>query len=95
MKRVFLTFVMAVLLATSLTACTTRPTNGDTTGDAAARNRTRSGSVMDNDGHYYANDRGRVYDNGTHNSNSMGDDVRRAADDVMDGMGDAVRDMTR
>lgn len=101
MKRVFLTFVMAALLTASLTACTTRPADTNsatgksgTTHDATARSRARTGGsngdATARNGDYYANDKGNVYDRGR----SIGNDMRRAADDVMDGVDNAIRDMT-
>lgn len=124
MKRAFLTFVVAVMLTASLTACTASPSgNGSGTGgngsgttqDGGTNSRARGGSsnggstsssgtrggsaqggsgnsggTMLQNGRYYADDDGEVYG---HND-GIGSDIRRAAGDVMDGVGNAVNDMT-
>lgn len=103
MKKTFLTFALAVMLTASLTACTTRPAdtnnatgngNGSVTEDSTANSRARTGtnngSTMRRDGQYYADDKGDV----SGSNDGIGNDIRRAADDVMDGVGNAVNDMT-
>ena len=96
MKKPFLTFVLTLMLTASLAACTAAP--GDT-GTAAGRNsgtmmdgraRTGSDNTMNNAGRYSANDKGEVYGN----NDGIGKDMRRAADDMMRGMYNAVNDMT-
>ena len=49
------------------------------------------GSTMSNRGRYYADDDGDVFGG----NDGIGSDIRDAADDMMNGMGNAVRDMTR
>ena len=92
MKRAFLTFAMAVVLTASLAACTSTPadTNGGGTDNNTARNRMGGNAAMDNRGRYYADDNGDVFGN----NDGIGGDIGRAADDVMDGVGNAMRDMT-
>jgi len=103
MKRVFLTFALTLMLTASLAACTTTPAdtntatgngNGsvmeDNTANSRARSGTNNGSSMRRDGQYYADDKGDV----SGNNDGIGNDIRRAADDVMDGVGNAVNDMT-
>ena len=93
MKRAFLTFVMAVMLTASLAACGNTPagTNGSGTDTNTARNRMGGSTAMDNRGRYYADDNGDVYGG----NDGIGNDIGRAAGDVMNGMDDAIQDMTR
>ena len=49
------------------------------------------GSTMRNNGRYYADDNGDV----SGRDDSLGNDIRRATDDMMNGVGNAVDDMTR
>lgn len=129
MKRAFLTFIMAVMLTASLTACTASPSGsgngtgtggsgGTTTQDSGANSRARSGgsgstngsgstgsgsgagatqgasgsngSTMHWAGRYYADENGDVFGG----NDGIGNDIRRATDDMMDNMGNAVNDMT-
>jgi len=105
MKKFFLTFVLTLLLTASITACTSRPSdtgsatgsgNGSVTENSAANSRARGWTddtgVMRRNGRYYAGDSGKVYDSGP--ADDIGGDVRRAADDMMNGMSNAVNDMT-
>jgi len=105
MKKFFLTFVLTLMLTLCVTACTARPSdtgtatgngNGTAMQDNAANSRARGGSndagTMRRNGRYYANDNGKVA--GTDTGRDMGSDIRRAADDVMDGVDNAVNDMT-
>ena len=99
MKRAFLTFALALMLTVSLAACTTTPSdtgnatgngNGSVTQDDTANNgRARGSDVMRRNGQYYADDNGNVY-----GGDGTGSDIRRATDDMMGGMGNAVNDMT-
>lgn len=113
MKRAFLTFMMAVMLTASLTACTRTPTdtnhatgngNGSAMDGNSAGSGTRSGgmgasgrssgtggSTMSNSGRYYADDNGDVFGG----NDGIGEDIGRAAGDVMDGVDNAITDMTR
>ena len=111
MKRAFLTFVMAVMLTASLTACTSTPADTNhATGNgnsgagghsassgarsgmgASGRSSGSGGSTMSNSGRYYADDNGDVFGG----NDGIGSDIGRAAGDVMNGMGNAVQDMTR
>ena len=93
MKRAFLTFVMAVMLTASLTACGSTPagTNGNGTDNNTARNRMGGNTTMDNRGRYYADNNGDVFGN----NDGIGGNIGRAAGDIMNGMGNAVQDMTR
>ena len=88
MKRVFLTFVMAVMLTASLAACGSTDTNDTNT---TARNRMGGNTAMDNGGRYYASEDGDVFGG----NDGIGKDIGRAAGDMMDGMDNAMRDMTR
>ena len=96
MKKPFLTFVLALTLTASLTACTTTQTDtGTATGrsngtvmDGRTRNATGNNS-MNRAGRYYADDKGKVYGD----NDGIGNDVRRATDDMMNGVGNAVNDM--
>ena len=102
MKRIFLTFALVLTLALGTTACTAKPadTNGATgTGNGSVtqdNSRARTGmnnyDTMRRDARYYANDNGKVIDRGR--SDNMGNDIRNAADDMMDGIDNAVNDMT-
>lgn len=98
MKKIFLTFALTVMLTASLAACTTKPAgtenatgngNGSVMENNNANSRARSGDTMRRDGQYYADDKGDVS-----KRDSIGDDIRRATDDMMDGMENAVNDMT-
>ena len=91
MKRVFLTFVMAVMLTASLTACGSTPADPNGTDNNTARNRMGGNAAMDNGGRYYADDNGDVFGG----NDGIGDDIGRAAGDMMDGMDNAIQDMTR
>ena len=101
MKRAFLTFVMAVMLTASLAACTSTPTdtnratgngNGSVMDGRSAGNSARNGgSTTNRHGRYYADDNGDVFGG----NDGIGNDIGRAAGDVMNGMGNAVQDMTR
>ena len=96
MKKPFLTFVLTLMLTASLAACTAAPTDtGTVTGrsngsvmDGRARN--GSDNAMNNAGRYHADDNGEVYGD----NDGIGKDMRRAADDMMRGMDNAVNDMT-
>ena len=103
MKRAFLTFLMAVMLTASLAACTdtSTGTNGNGNGGTAqgrsyggsgmtGRSSGSGRSTMGNQGRYYADDNGDVFGG----NDGIGSDIGRAAGDMMDGMGDAVHDMT-
>lgn len=102
MKRAFLTFAMAMMLTASLVACTSTPAgtnqggsgNGTTAGSGAAGARARGGNTgdntMGNHGRYYADDNGDVFGD----NDGIGGKIGRAADDMMDGVGNAMRDMT-
>lgn len=94
MKRAFLTFVIAVMLTASLTACggTSADNNGGNGTDSdTARNRMGGNAAMDDRGRYYADGNGDVFGG----NDGIGGDIGRAAGDVMDGVGNAVQDMTR
>ena len=105
MKKFFLTFVLTLMLTASMTACTARPSgtgtatgndNGSVTENNAANSRARGWTddtgTMRRNGRYYANDNGKVA--GTDTGSDMGSDSRRATDDMMNGVGNAVNDMT-
>ena len=91
MKKTFLTFVLALMLTASLTACTTTDTRMATgrNNDTVMDGRSRNGST-NRAGRYYADDRGMVYGN----NDGIGNDMRRATDDMMNGMDNAINDMT-
>ena len=89
MKRAILTFLMAVMLTASLTACGSNTANTNGTDNNTARNRMGGNTATDNRGRYYANDNGDVFGG----NDGIGNDIGRAAGDVMDGVGNAMRDM--
>ena len=105
MKKFFLTFVLTLALTASMTACTARPSdtgtatgngNGSVMQDNSVNSRARGwnndAGTMRRNGRYYANDNGKVA--GTDTGSDMGSDIRRATDDMMNGVGNAVNDMT-
>lgn len=97
MKKSFLTFVLMLMLTASLAACTATPTDtgtakgrgNDTVMDGRARTGT-GGNTMNRAGRYYADDRGEVYGD----NDGIGNDIRRATDDMINGMDNAINDMT-
>ena len=113
MKHKLFALVLSLLLTVALTACTAGKTdtqNGNGTVDntmtqsSTARNRNVRSSTSDHSGssaargRYFADKRGDVRDDRT---DWLGDDVRRATDDMMDSarnmgrkMGDTIEDMT-
>ena len=113
MKNKVFALVLSFLLAVALIGCTSddsdKQTNDTATDNATTQtdsarmrntqtNRNRSNSSATR-GRYFADGKGDVRDDRT---DWLGDDVRRIADDVMDGsrrmstkMGDAVKDMTK
>lgn len=58
---------------------------------ASGRSSGSGGSTMSNSGRYYADDNGDVFGG----NDGIGNDIGHAAGDVMNGMGNAVQDMTR
>ena len=98
MKKPFLTFVLTLMLTASLAACTTTSTDtGTATGrsngtvmDGRARNGSGGGDTMNRAGRYYADDKGEVYGD----NDGIGNDIGNAAGDMMNGVGNAVNDMT-